>query len=203
MFIKNFNRDVAKMLVSCGVPAQDLPPKKTIDIAESLVKIEPEIKNMPTRVISTSRQFKVVQSLIEHPLQGSYTVGISSFPSDSRAKYLAQTIMASAIKAYTSSKRRHGRSLPLWHRVYGGFSDSLRDAKSLSDMPCMLIISNVGDTSSAIKLEKVRDLLERYVEIPRIVVMGGEPPCNLFANKLHYPMKAGIYLGPEGMIHED
>jgi hypothetical protein len=91
--------------------------------------------------------------------------------------------------------------MPLWYRVYGCLSDSLRD-RPIQEMPCMLILSNVNEGSSNFKLEKVRDLLEKYSEIPRIVVTGGEPPCDLFANKLYYPMRAGFYIGPSNAIRE-
>lgn len=203
IFIRAFSKEREKLLVSRGVPAQDLPSRKTkIEVSTKLVKIEPDIPKVPTRVISVSRQFKSLKTLLSHPIHGAYTVGISSFPSDVRAKYLALMIMNAAIDAYLASPRKHGKTYPLWHRVYGGYNDPLRDKPQI-DTPCMLIISNVSEISSAAKVEKVRDLLEKFPDIPRIVVCGGEPPSNLFANRLHYPMKAGLYMGPDSLIHEN
>lgn len=202
IFIKGFDKNRENLLVSRGVPGQDLPTKRIhIDIAASLVKIEPEIPHSPARNISALKQFKVLTSILDHPLRSSYTIGISSFPSDLRAKYLALMIMSAAIDAYKAS-HKPGRGLPLWHRVYGGLTDTLRD-KPIAEMPSMLIITNVGPDSTSMKMEKVRDLLEKFSDIPRVLVTGRDPPCNLFANRLQYPMKAGFFIGPSTMIHDD
>lgn len=201
IYIKGFSKERTKLLLSRGVPGQDMIPKKTnIEIGEALVKMEPNIQRVLPKTISTGKQLKMLQTIMENPLRNSYTVGIGSFPTDLRAKWLAMTIMSRAIDEHIRN-RRPGRSMPLWYRVYGGLSDSLRD-RPIQEMPCMLILSNVNDGSSNFKLEKVRDLLEKYSEIPRIVVTGGEPPCDLFANKLYYPMKHGLYIGPSNAVRE-
>lgn len=201
VYIKGFSKERVKLLLSRGVPGQDMIPKKTkIEVSEALVKMEPNIPRTLPKPISTGKQFKALQAIMDNPLRSAYTIGIGSFPSDLRAKYLAITLMNRAIDAHMAN-RRPGRSLPLWYRVYGGLSDSLRD-RPIQEMPCMLILSNVNEGSSNFKLEKVRDLLEKYSEIPRIVVTGGEPPCDLFANKLYYPMRAGFYIGPSNAIRE-
>lgn len=201
VYIKGFTRERAKLLISRGVPGQDMIPKKaSIDVSEALVKMEPNIPRVHQKIIPTGRQLKALQALMENPLKRPYTIGIGSFPSDLRAKYMAITLMNRAIDCHLAN-RRPGRAMPLWYRVYGGLSDSLRD-RPIQEMPCMIILSNVNDISSNFKLEKVRDLLEKYSEIPRIVVTGGEPPCDLFANKLRYPLHSGIYLGPSNAIRE-
>ncbi len=202
LYIKGFDAARTRILLARGVPGQDMPTKRTkINVADSLVKIEPDIPNSPIRNISVVKQLKVLQSLLDHPLRSSYTVGISSFPSDLRAKYLAIMIMNAAIDAYKDS-HKPGRGLPLWHRVYGGYSDTLRD-KPIAEMPCMLVITNVGPESTPMKLEKVRDLLEKFSDIPRIVVTGKDPPCSIFANRLQFPMKAGFYIGPFNHVREE
>lgn len=190
------------MLIARGVPPQDLPTSNTrIDVEEALVKIEPDIPNVMAKSISVAKQYKMLETFLAHPLKGSHTIGISSFPSDLRAKHLAIHLMAAACEAHQAGHKKPGRSLPLWHRVYGGWTDSLRDKVS-QEVPSMLILVNVHQNSSTVKLEKVRDLLERYSEIPKIVVTGGEPPSQIFASKLYYPMKAGFYLGPNNRIKE-
>ena len=189
------------MMVSRGVPGQDMVPRKlNLDVAECLVKMEPNIPRVIPRAIPTGRQFKALSNILENPLRSAYTIAVGSFPSDMKAKYLALLIMNAAIEAHLAN-RRPGRSLPLWHRVYGGLSDVLRD-KPIQDMPCMLILSNVNESSSNYKLEKVRDLLEKFSDIPRVVITGGEPPCDLFANKLYLPLRAAFYLGPDNRIQE-
>jgi hypothetical protein len=203
--IEGFSRDREKQLISRGVPGYDLIPRSTrgVEVQDFLVKIEQDLgyAQLPTKVISTTKQYRALQSVMENPLHGSYVLGISSFPSDARAKHVAQILMSRGIDAWMKH-HKPGRGLPLWHRVYGSFGDSLRDAKTAPEMPSMLIISNINDASTPQKLEKVRDLLERYADIPRIVVSGGAPPCNLFASKLFSPMRIGIYLGPSNMVKE-
>jgi hypothetical protein len=162
--------------------------------------MDPEIARTLPRPISVNKQQRTLESILEHPIRTPYTAGIGSFPSDLRAKYLAQHIMSAAIDSHIKH-RRPGRSLPLWHRVYGGLTDPLRD-KPIQDMPCMLVIVNINDGSSNYKLEKVRDLLEKFCDIPRIVVTGGEPPVNLFANKLYSPCRSALYIGPDNRLRE-
>jgi hypothetical protein len=65
-----------------------------------------------------------------------------------------------------------------------------------------LIISNINETSTPHKLEKVRDILEKYSECPRIVVMSGSDPLTFFGTKLFYQINAGILLGPPNRITE-
>ena len=196
MSLKAFDRERQRLMITRGVPPQDFMPRRlSIDVADSMVKMEPNIPRTLPKPISAVKQYRSFETLLEHPLRTSYSVGIGSFPSDMRAKYLAQHLMSAAID-YHLKQRKGTRSLPLWHRVYGGLTDTLRD-KPIQDMPCMLIISNVNAGSSNFKLEKVRDLLEKYSDIPRIVVTGGEPPCDLFANKLFAPCRYALYIGPD------
>lgn len=203
IIIKGFtNREMEKLLISRGVPPQDLPSRNVkIDIEEALVKVEPDIPNVMARPITVMKQYRFLESFIEHPLRSSSTMAISSFPSDLRAKHLAIYLMSIAIAHHREGHHKPGRSMPLWHRVFGGWTDNLRD-KPVQDLPSLLIIANVHSNSSPVKIEKVRDLLERFSEIPKIVVTGGEPPHQLFATKLFYPLRAGIYLGPDNRIKE-
>ena len=200
--LRPHSKEMVKLLQSCGVPLQDMPSRQVlIDLEESLVKITPDIPGVVTRSISVGKQLTLAYQMQEHPLKNAGVVGISSFPSDLRAKYLAIYYMSLAIEEYRKGNKKPGRGMPVWHRVYGGFTDQLRD-KPPNEIPCMLVIANVNLTSTPQKIEKVRDLLERYSEIPRIIVTGGEPCCSLFAHKLFYPMRAGLYLGPDNRERE-
>lgn len=191
-----FDKGREKLLLSRGVTYPDLMQRNnSINLEESLVKISADIPNMVSRTISKQKQLKAIEVLMTRPLRGSYAVGISSFPSDLKAKQLAVAVMNVAMLQYAKSHRKAGRGMPLWHKVYGGLGDPLRD-KSNVETPSLLIISNINSTSTGYKLEKVRDLLEKYAQIPRIVITGGEDPITLFATKLNLPLKAAVYLGP-------
>ena len=196
------DKDRVRLLLSRGVPAQDMTTRRTLfTVDDSLVKMEVDIPGTPVKVITRAKQLKVLQTILENPLNGAYTLGISSFPSDARAKALAIHLMNVMIDAY-KKHRRPGRSLPLWHRVFGGYSDPLRD-KPVSEMPSALFIANIIPGSTPQKIEKVRDLLEKFSDIPRIVITAADPPIEVFANQLFYPMKAGVYIAPQNFVDQE
>lgn len=177
--------------------------RNKFDFEDSVCRMKPEIRNIINKGISTKKQIQQMSNLLEHPLRGSPIIGISSFPSDNRAKLLALTLMDAAIDfqiANSKSKRKIrkliGKNYPLWHKVYGGFGDEIRDNGKF-DNPSMLIISNVGVDSTSLKVEKVRDILEKHTTLPRIVVVNGCDPMKFFATKLYLPMDYGFYIGSD------
>ena len=189
--VQSFDKTTAKMLMARGVPYNDLPSGPKFSIREMLLKIEQlDEDGRQQKLISTGKQLRVLNSVLSNPLRGAYTLCISSRPSDARAKALAAMILHAALN--TQKSKSHAK--PLWHRVYGSFGDQLRD-KGTTEPPSMLVIANLVEGSSAIKLEKVRDLLEKYSNIPRIIVYGGGCPLSLFTEKLHYRLTGAIYLG--------
>lgn len=201
LILKHLTKEREKILIGRGVPQADLVHgHSTFDVVPNLVKYETEIPGMQTKVVSVGKQLRALESLVENPIRGTYAVGINSFPSDLLAKHLAVHIFNLAVESW---QRRHkpGRTMPGWHRVYGGLGDILRDRHS-EEIPSLLVISNINESSSAFKLEKVRDLLEKYSHVPRIVVMSAKDPITFFATKLHYPINAGINIGPQNRIKE-
>lgn len=201
LILKVLPKDREKLLTSRGVsPADFIHGKERFDVIPNLVKYDVELPRMPGRAVGTAKQIRALESICTNPLRSSYVLGISSFPSDALAKYLAIHIFNAAQAAWV---RRHkpGRSMPLWHRVFGGLGDPLRD-KPVDETPSLLVISNINEASSAHKLEKVRDLLEKYSMVPRIVVLSGADPLTFFAQKLYYPINAGLMIGPPNRVDE-
>lgn len=201
LILKHVPKEREKALMNRGLSYGDLlHGHATFDVLAALTKYETDIPGLHSKIVSVQKQLKALESVIENPIRARYTICINSFPSDLYAKYLAVHIFQKAMEAWA---RRHkpGRSLPLWHKVYGGFNDALRD-KHTDELPSLLVISNVNDGSSAYKLEKVRDLLEKFSDVPRIVVTSSRDPITFFATKLHYPVNAGIHLGPNNRIKE-
>lgn len=162
------------------------------------VRMKPDIPHIVSKSISVKRQIAMFTSLMENPLRGHPIIGIGSFPTDLRAKMLAVNIMHRVItfQDKTSSSRYARKDYPLWHKVYGGFKDTLRD-EGLPDSASMLILSNIDVLSTNHKIEKVRDILEMYSNIPRVVIVTGCCPMEFFANKLHLPMDMGFYMGAD------
>lgn len=199
--LKPLSEDRKKLLYSRGVPRADMiHGREHFDVAENLVKYETDIPGMQPKVVSAAKQLKALTSLLENPIRSTYCIGISSYPSDLLAKHTAVHVFNTAL---TSWQKRHkpGRTMPVWHRVFGGLNDTLRD-KQADDIPSLLVLSNINEASSAYKLEKVRDLLEKYSHVPRIVVLSGKDPITFFGTRLYYPINAGIMVGPPNRIKE-
>ena len=201
LILKHLPKDREKTLIGRGVPPADfIHGMASFDVLSNIVKYETDIPGVLSKVVSIPKQIRVIESLNENPIRAQYAIGINSFPSDQIAKHLAIHIMDRATQAWMK-RHKPGRTMPVWHRVFGGLSDPLRD-KDPGDIPSLLVISNVNDGSSAYKLEKVRDLLEKYSHVPRIVVTSSRDPITFFATKLHYPINAGIHLGPANRVKE-
>jgi hypothetical protein len=177
--------------------------RNKFEFEEAVCRMKPEIRNVMNRGIPVKRQIRQLNSMLEHPLRSNVVVGIGSFPSDNRAKIIALNIMNRAVdmqiantKSSRKNKRLAGKNYPLWHKVFGGFGDELRDNGKF-DNPSMLIISNIGIDSTPMKVEKVRDILEKYTAVPRIVIVNGCCPMKFFATKLFLPMNYGFYVGSD------
>lgn len=200
-----FSSKELKAMQSRGVSIVDiLQSGRNFEVEESILPIEVEINNR-IRKIARVKQTAFFEKIRAKLLSGNWlSAGISGYPSDLRAKQVAIYLFHLAMKEYSERDPRKNlnRSQPLWHRVYGGFGDSLRDLKS--DFPSLIVVSNITPKCSDIKLEKVRDILEKYnsMGIPVIVVIGGCDPYTFFTQKLYYPLRYALYVGSSAMTKE-
>lgn len=171
-------------------------------IADSIVEYQTNIPGVATKLVSPKKQLITFNSLVEKPLAGNPVICISSFPSDLRAKHLALFLFNRAIDTYntTTVRRIRSKSAPLWHRVYSGYHDAVLSKFLVTDdspdYPCCIVLTNIDVNSSKTKLEKVRDILDRFSDIPRIVTVSPEDPLTFFATRLHVMVTAGLMLGP-------
>jgi hypothetical protein len=85
------------------------------------------------------------------------------------------------------------RTYPRWHTINGSFQDSLRDG-DLIKSPSFLVISNVTVASTNTKLEKLRDLLRQYAQIPRVITLAGQDPITFANTKLFMGINYCMYL---------
>lgn len=116
--------------------------------------------------------------------------GVSGNPDDLKAKLFAAYLV-----------QIHQQVLGLkanvvWHTMYGGFDNPLLKEYDLVDgkaEPTMLVISNLTPNAPGLKLDKTRDLLERFQDIPRIVVCAGEDPLSFLTTRLYSPIHALAY----------
>lgn len=193
-----FNPAMAKVLRSRGVDGGLLAgTRNEFVFANAAQQIKPKIPGSRVKSIGTRRQSDMLTDLLENPLRGNPIIAIGSHPSDQRAKLLAVNIMYRAIlyqdKFYATQRGR--QEYPLWHKVYGGLRDELRD-DGLPGRPSMLIYSNIDVHSTNYKLEKLRDLLEKYNDVPRVVIVAGCDPVEFFGTKIHLSVSKAFYVGP-------
>jgi len=195
-----FKYDTArvKLLKSQGVDGTALQVmRQPFLLDDALVSITPMVpkwlpEDYPIPKTSVRRQVETCYRLLSNPLHGSPIIGIGSMVTDERAKFMAMNIMNAAIDQQRSGSHK-GKMLPVYHRVMGGFHDELLAEKTRRNIS-MLIIANVGIDSTQLKIEKVRDLLEKYDNIPRIVVVNGCDPVSFFAEKMRMPMQFALML---------
>lgn len=157
-------------------------------------------KTRPKRY-STAKQMEFYKKVYNKPFFAPYVYCISSEPNDSYAMSVGVFLMIRAIEVkrkeeQLDEKQREmlaGKSLPIWHTIVGGFGDPLLNKNK---NPSMLILSNVpgGRQSTQHKMEKLRDILEVYSHIPRIVLTTNTDPVTMFEDELHYPINYATYL---------
>lgn len=131
------------------------------------------------KLIGPEVQKKSLASFIDNPL-APCIYGVASAPSDDRAKYFAAYLVQQFVQNVPPSKNRI-----LWHYLYADFKNPLI---ANDEQPSLLVITGLTPNSTPPKLEKARDLLEHYCDIPRIVVIAGEDPITFFASRLYFKL---------------
>jgi hypothetical protein len=189
---------MAKLLRARGVsPLDMMHGTKSFNLEDVVQPIASQAFGK-LKKISVNKQLTWYEKSYQRVLGQSWlSAGISAFPTDARAKQLALHMFIRAIKDYQERdpRKNSNRSLPLWHHVYGGFGDPLRDLKS--DYPSFVVVSNITPECTNLKIEKVRDILTKFnnMDIPVLVVAAGLDPYTLFATKFYYPMRWGVFVG--------
>lgn len=145
---------------------------------------------------SVRRQISSLYKMLNNPMYGSPIVCIGSMVTDERAKFLAMTFMDIAIQQMKDGAQK-GKRMPKWHKLLGNYQDELRDSKERPNY-AMLVLTNVAPDSTPVKLEKLRDILEMYDSVPRIVVVNGSDPVSFFAEKIRMPLERAFYLNNKG-----
>lgn len=110
--------------------------------------------------------------------------GVGSDPDDRLALYFAGYLAMLHAKQVRNCRIE-------WHSLYGGFKNPLLDKEGLP--PTLLILHNLTPDSTNSKIEKARDLLEHFRNIPRIVVTAGVDPMTFFVNRLYLPLNSLFY----------
>lgn len=190
-----FASDHAKKLQSYGVDPQLLWGERSeFDITEAVQDFKPRSNYFKGKVVSGEDQLLYLADLLDNPLEVDPRITvISSFPSDLRAKQVALSLFSNAVMDSEATSAK-----PRWVTLYG---DRFDYEKLKQQRPNFLVISNIVMESTSYKLERLRDILEMFPKIPRVVVTGGNiDPVELFTSRIHLPVAGAVSIGPAHVV---
>ena len=140
------------------------------------------VEGLKPRSFPRAKQLAFIQSFLESP-HGPGCFGLASNPTDGKAKLLAAWMM--------QHHYRSGGTVSKWYDVTGGFDCPLLEEKANISL---LVLNNVAPDSSQTKKEKLRDLLEVYADIPKIVVVNGCDPFTFFTVHMRMALQGLCYM---------
>lgn len=200
---KRHNTTVKKQMLSKGLP-KAVWTYQPFRLKDKVSSFTSQVEGLRDKRIEKSKQIESIVKLSKEPFLGNYVTCISGMPHDIHAKLLAAYIMmkATQIQMNTDEKREpklakflKDKGYPVWHNLYGGFDNPLLKNTGSMSKPSMIIIANVTLDSTAPKIEKLRDILEAYSSIPRIVVVAGTDPLTLFHSRLYSNLNFCCHIG--------
>lgn len=192
----------ASVLRSRGIPNGINGRSFELDDHLTTVQWQKTERSKP-RIIHRRDQNEMLETTLKHPLKGSYLYLMGTDSNESRMQSVALTIFREAYRQHLNDPLSFPVA-PYWHPVYGGFEDKLRDDKNFREgvgHVSMLILDNVAVNSTASKVEKVRDLVRMYEEVPRIVLVSGMNPMEFASKTLHMRPHRVLYLGEQITEH--
>tara|TARA_Y100001963_G_scaffold156562_1_gene250476 strand:+ start:341 stop:979 length:639 start_codon:yes stop_codon:yes gene_type:complete len=182
-----FTKNEKTQLKLHGADWHDFSKIKEFKLDDALVDFKPKIPHFKNRMVNTSSQVETFDALVKKPIKGSQVYAVSSFPTDDRAKLFASNVMCCAIDQFKgmNMKQRAGKGRPYWHHMYGGYRDKLLDG-DLSHKPSFIVVSNLTEQSSPLKFEKLRDIMEKFSDVPILVVFGSTlDPVTLMVERIY------------------
>lgn len=191
----DIDKEEAQILRTRGVDPQLLyGAKDEYEIETAIKPYKPRSVFVKTTLVGADEQLTSFARLVENPFHKHPRITvIGSFPSDLRAKYAALQIFRTAVEI---SMQRVAK--PRWVQIYG---DRLDYEKLRDQRPSLLVITGVNTESTQYKMERLRDVLEMFPDIPRIVVTGGtNDPTEMFRNRLFLPLETGILIGADRTV---
>lgn len=201
---KRHNTTVKKQMLSKGLP-KAVWTYQPFRLKDKVSSFTSQVEGLRDKRIEKAKQIESIIKLSNEPFLGPYVTCISGVPHDIHAKLLAAYIMMKATQIQMAEKEKkepklekflRDKGYPVWHNLYGGFDNPLLNKSSGSlAKPSMIIIANVTLDSTAPKIEKLRDILEAYSSIPRIVVAAGTDPLTLFHSRLYSNLNFCCHIG--------
>lgn len=143
-------------------------------------------EQLKNRLVEEEVQLNSLEEWLKAPtLPALY--GVSGAPDDEQAQYFAAWLVYKYLAMYPN---KH----VVWESIKGGFAEP--KAMSSGNRPSLLVVTNITVDSTAQRIEKVRDLLVYFSDIPRIVVSAGIDPISFFSTRLYLPIhRMAFFLG--------
>lgn len=107
----------------------------------------------------------------------------TSSPDDLTAKYFASYLIVQHLQQLKN------KANVVWEELNSSYSDYDTDVCK----PTLLVLSGLCVDSSKVRLEKARDLVNKYYDIPRIVIGGGTDPITFASVYLRTPVNSIFY----------
>ena len=148
--------------------------------------------------IAPDAQLKAFERTAKKPLERPYLYVIATNHNEIRAGAVALSIFESIARKQILDSTQATSGTPYWHSVTGNKAwDRLRDHEGsraqVGDIN-LLVISNIAENSTNEKIEKVRDLNYKYIDIPRIIIVAGCNPLQFAYDKLRIRPDRMLYL---------
>lgn len=197
------NTSVKKQMMSKGLP-KSIWSYSAFKLEDKVSSFVSKVEGLRDKRIEKAKQIYNMERIINEPFLGPYVTCISGIPHDINAKLLGAYIMMKATSMQMhkeeldrkQQKYLKDKGFPMWHNLYGGFDNSIITKTTGSAYkPSLIVLSNVTIDSTAPKIEKLRDILEAYSSIPRIVIASGTDPLTFFHSRLHSNLNFCCLLG--------
>ncbi|QJT70866.1 hypothetical protein GR7B_00068 [Vibrio phage vB_VcorM_GR7B] len=183
-------------LGGCGADVNQLQLAKPFNLSEDVGQFTSSGKGLLPHRVSAKEQLKDFDTVMRNPLAVPYTMCITGQLSDLRAKMVAAKIALRALELEPDAYHKIW-----WHHLTGSYKDKLRDHSFPSHKkPKLIILCNFplsdekDEHATQQKIEKCRDILELYSDVPRILISCGLDPVKVFSEKLRYPLNFKIHL---------
>lgn len=142
-----------------------------------------ESPRLNERIFEESIQATSLATFMENP-RAPLIYAVAGNPDDVQAKLFAAYLVGIHMQAV---KHAHVE----WHSTNGSFHNPFQ--KEDIDGLSMIVMTNLSPVATQTKLDKVRDICEKYDRIPRVLVIAGEDPISFMATRVYLPCNALAY----------
>lgn len=129
-------------------------------------------KYLKPRLIESEVQTNSYEAFVANPARPCL-YGVGSEPDDLVGKFFAAHLLSVYVQATPNSR-------PGWINLHDR-RDPLRDPESYT----FIVISSITPLATPYRMERLRDLIEHYDRVPRVVIVGGQDPVSFFAEYMH------------------